>query len=56
MSVLEGQEVDPGELYKPLFLLKSELINTLGFFDEHPYRIFCTWRFANSIRQNPVFV
>jgi hypothetical protein len=41
--------------YYPLFMLKGELMEKMGFSDEHPYKIFCNWRFKDSVRQEEIF-
>lgn len=41
--------------YFPLFMLKKELMDKMEFQDDHPYKIFCNWRFKDSIRREEIF-
>ena len=41
--------------YYPLFMLKQELMEKMDFSEDHAYKIFCTWRFRNSVRKEEVF-
>ena len=52
---MEGMELKE-EDYLPLYSLKQELLAKLCFDDEHPYRIFCCWRFAKSLRRDAEFL
>jgi len=36
--------------YKPLFMLKQDLLTKLNMPEDHFYKIFVTYRFKNSIR------
>lgn len=42
-------------LYKPLYSLKRDLLMKLEMDDAHFYAIFCTYRFARSIRRDMEF-
>lgn len=41
--------------FYPLYMLKQELLEKMGFQDDHPYKIFCSWRFKDSIRREAIF-
>lgn len=41
--------------YFPIFMLKQELLEKIDLTDENPFKIFCTWRFNNSIRRTEIF-
>lgn len=41
--------------YFPLYMLKQELMYKIDLTDDHAYKIFCTWRFKNSVRRDQVF-
>ena len=41
--------------YLPLVLLKKELMEKMGFQQDHPFKIFCNWRFMNSVRREEIF-
>lgn len=36
-------------------MLKHDLMENLSFNDEHPYKIFCNWRFKDSVRNEDIF-
>ena len=42
--------------YLPLYTLKQELLTEMGFDDDHPFKIFCCWRFEKSIRRDAEFL
>ena len=41
--------------YYPMFMLKRELMEKMGFTEDHPFKIFCNWRFKDSIRHEEIF-
>ena len=46
----DSSKIECDKEFYPLYMLKHELMEKMDFKDDHPYKIFCTWRFKHSIR------
>ena len=51
----ENDRSEAKQEYLPLVMLKRELMDKMGFQQDHPFKIFCTWRFMNSVRREEIF-